>query len=218
MEVELEEKKSIIWISESLKDAVRKGEVILKENKDRKATCWTKFRLAETADGCAIFGWAVCIDCHYCVMFKSMSTEGTVTSYGTTNMTDHLQSCFASRGKQQTKNAFVKRTPGVNFLATERTTVKEAEDKLVVLGGTSFALVDNPALRSFAQELIQIGAKYGNVDADTVLYGRKTVTNEVFDKMKECQQKVKVQVLKSLKYNAVSFCTDDINKNSYILY
>ena len=43
MEVELEEKKSIIWTSENLKDAVRKGEVILKDNKDGKATRWTKF-------------------------------------------------------------------------------------------------------------------------------------------------------------------------------
>ena len=112
-------KKSIIWISESLKDTVRKGEVILKENKDGKATCWTKFPLSETADGCAIFGWAVCIQCHCCVMFKSISTEGMVKSYGTTNMTDHLQSCFASRGKQLTMNAFVKRTLGVNFTAAE---------------------------------------------------------------------------------------------------
>ena len=75
--------------------------------------------------------------------------------------------------------------------------------------------MDNPALRSFAQVLIQIGAKYGNVDIDTVLYGRKTV----FNKMEKCQQEIKVQVLESLKYNAVSFCTDmttdDINKNSY---
>ena len=34
MEVELGEKESIIWISESFKDAVRKGKVILKENND----------------------------------------------------------------------------------------------------------------------------------------------------------------------------------------
>ena len=192
------------------------------ENKDGKATCWTKFRLAETADGCAIFDWAVCIDCHCCVMFKSMSAGDMLKSYGTTNMNDHLQSCFASRGKQLTMNAFVKRTPGVNFNAAERTAVKEAEVKLVVFGVTSFALVDNPALRSFAQVLIKIGAKYGNLNVDTVLYCRKTVTDEVFNKMEEWQLKIKVQVLESLKYNAVWFCTDmttdDINKNSYILY
>ena len=66
---------------------------------------------------------------------------------------------------------------------------------------------------------MQIGAKYDNVDVDTVLYGRKTVTDEVFNKMEECQQEIKEQVLERLKYNAVSFCTDmttdDINKNSY---
>ena len=66
---------------------------------------------------------------------------------------------------------------------------------------------------------MQIGAKYDNVDVDTVLYGRKTVTDEVFNKMEECQQEIKEQVLERLKYDAVSFCTDmttdDINKNSY---
>ena len=50
--------------------------------------------------------------------------------------------------------------------------------------------MDNPALHSFAQVLTQISAKYGNVDVDTVLYDRKIVTDEVFNKMEECQQEI----------------------------
>ena len=67
--------------------------------------------------------------------------------------------------------------------------------------------------------MILIGSKHGNVDVDDVLYGRQTVRETVFEKMKECQIEIQKQVAASARNNAVSFCTDmttdDVNKNSY---
>jgi hypothetical protein len=212
-------KEEIVWTNESLKEAVRKDQVKLKENKDGKAACWKKFSLVETKNGSLIFGWAVCVDCRCCVMFKSKLSDGSIKNYGTTNMTDHMKSCYASQGKQLTMAGFVKRVPGKKFSDTEKTAVKEAQVRLVVEGGTSFAFVDNPGLRSFAQIMIQIGSKHGNINVEDVLYGPCTVRDAVFNKMEQCQQSIKKQVSISSKYNAVSFCTDmttdDINKNSY---
>jgi hypothetical protein len=91
--------------------------------------------------------------------------------------------------------------------------------RLVVEAGLPFAIVENAGLRSFAQHMISIGSKYGNVSVDDVSYGPHTVRDTVFDKMKECQDEIKRQVATSSTYHAVSFSTDmttdDVNKNSY---
>ena len=46
------------WNSDVLSDAVRKGQVTMKENVDGKADCWKQFRLAVDEDESVIFGWA----------------------------------------------------------------------------------------------------------------------------------------------------------------
>jgi len=198
------------------------GQVNLKENTEGKAACWKKFRLVETDDKKILFGWAVCADCHTCIMFKSRTSDGSIKLYGTTNMTDHAKNCHSGTGKsekQMLMNSFVKRKPGVKLLEAERVSTKEAEVRLVVEGGVSFAFVDNPGLRNFAQQMITIGAKHGNIDVEDVLYGRHTVRQSVFNKMHECQEVIKKNVQSSARQNAVSFCTDittdDVNKNSY---
>jgi hypothetical protein len=207
------------WTSDSLREALRKGTVVLKDNVDGKAECWKKFKLVHTADGTSVFGWAACADCLCCIMFKSKSADGTVKLYGTKNMADHMKSCYTASVRQTAITSFVKRVPGKKFTESEKAAVKTAEVRLVAQAGLSFAVVDNPAFRSFAQLMIQIGSKHGNIDVDDVLYGRRTVRDAVFDKMTECQNEIKKQVAISSKHNSVSFCTDmttdDINKNPY---
>jgi hypothetical protein len=211
--------KSESWTSDSLQQALRKGTVVLKNNPDGKADCWKKFKLVETAEGQSVFGWAACADCLCCIMFKSKAVDGIVKLYGTKNMTDHTKSCYAASGRQTAITSFVKRVPGKRFTEPEKAAVKSAQVRLVVEAGLSFAVVDNPALRSFAQLMIQIGSKHGNIDVADVLYGRHTTRDAVFEKMNECQNEIKKQVAISSKHNAVSFCTDmttdDVNKNSY---
>jgi len=113
----------------------------------------------------------------------------------------------------------VKRKPGVKLAELERVSVKEAEVRLVVETGVSFAIVNNRGFRNFAQQMINIGAKHGNIDVDDVPYGPQTVRQSVFGKMRECQDLIKENVQASCRQHAVSFCTaittDDVNKNSY---
>ena len=85
---------------------------------------------------------------------------------------------------------------------------REVEVRLVAEAGLSFAVVDNAAFRSFAQLLIQIGSKHGNIDVDEVLYGRRAIRDAVFAQMKECQKEIQKQVAISYQHKAVSFCTD----------
>lgn len=207
------------WTSISLHDALRKGTVVMKENTDGKADCWNKFRLLETSSGDAIFGWAACVDCYSCMIFKSQSADGKTKQYGTKNMTDHMKSCATACGRQPSIAAFVKRVPCKNLAGGDKVAVKNAEVRLVVGAGLSFSVVENPAFLAFAQQMISIGSKYGNVSPDEILYGRQTVRDTVFEKMMECRGEIKKAVAASSANRAVSFCTDmttdDVNKNSY---
>jgi hypothetical protein len=51
-----------LWTADSLRDAIRTRNAVLKENVEGKADCWRKFRLIENTDGEPIFGWAACVD------------------------------------------------------------------------------------------------------------------------------------------------------------
>jgi len=185
---------SVLWRADTTREAVRKGKLTLKENAEGKASCWQKFRLAETDDKKILFRWAICVDCYATIMCKSQTCDGSVKLYGTKNMTDHAKRCHLSTGKQTLMNSYVKRKPGVKLMESERVLVKEAEVRLVVEAGVSFAVVNNLGLRNFAQQMISIGSKHGNIDVVDVMYGSLTVHQSVFHKMRECQELIKSSV------------------------
>lgn len=62
-----------------------------------------------------------------------------------------------------------RKTPGKHFTKEESNKIRDAEVRMIVQGGTSFSFVDNPGLRSFAQNMIQVGSIYGNLDVNDVL-------------------------------------------------
>ena len=56
---------------------------------------------------------------------------------------------------------------------------------MVVQGETSFHSVDNIGLRDFAQLIVQMGSKYGNIDVVDLLYSHQTIRRSTIEKMKE---------------------------------
>ena len=44
-------------------------------------------------------------------MYKFKSAESIFKQYGTTNMDDHMKTCFTGHGKQTSMGSFVKRVP-----------------------------------------------------------------------------------------------------------
>lgn len=106
-------KCAVSWTADSLRRAIQLGAAVLKQNPDGKSDCWRKFRLIETAEGEPIFGWAACVDCSTCLLFKMKGEEGTVKLYGTKNLTDHSKTCSTATGKQASLEGFVKRVPGM---------------------------------------------------------------------------------------------------------
>ena len=102
------------------------------------------------------FGWAACVDCLRCVMFKSKLPDGTVKLYGTKNMVDHMKSYFTASTQQTSMTSFIKRAPGKKFTDSEKAAIKASEARHVAEAGLSFAFVDNPGFRSFDNYLFRL--------------------------------------------------------------
>ena len=58
--------------------------------------------------------------------------------------------------------------------------VKKSQAKLTYESVLPFSKNDSPGLVKFANEMIRIGAKYGNINAQNILFGRKTIANECY--------------------------------------
>ena len=70
--------------------------------------------------------------------------------------------------------------------------------------------------------MVQMGCKYENIDVGDLLYSRQTIRRSTFDKMTECQEKIREKVAQYGPKKCVSFTkdltTDDVNKNSYMAF
>ncbi|KAI6661971.1 Hobo element transposase HFL1 [Oopsacas minuta] len=209
------------WSASSLRDAIRRNEVTLKENLDKsvKSECWKSFRILEQSDGREIFGWCCCNRCYCCIQYKAVKDDS-VKLFGTKNMIDHMRTCVSlSNSLQPTLKSYLKPAHH-KFPNVECKAIKDAEVKMVVQGGTSFHFVENVGLREFAQLMVQMGSKYGNIDVADLLYSRQTIQRSTFLKMKECQELIRCKVAQYGQQKCVSFTTDlttdDVNKNSFM--
>ena len=98
------------WSASSLRDAIRRNEVTLKENLDKsvKSECWKSFRILEQSDGSEIFGWCCCNRCYCCIQYKAVKDDS-VKLFGTKNMIDHMRTCVSlSNSLQPTLKAYLK--------------------------------------------------------------------------------------------------------------
>jgi len=81
----------------------------------------------------------------------------------------------------------------------------------------SFNTVDNADFKSFVQTMIVVGAKYGNISADNVLYGRKTGREK---NTADVQATIVSRMHEAAKVGAVSIVTDmrsdDVVQNNYL--
>ena len=100
-------------------------------------------------------------------------------------MIDHLKSCVSSSNSIQPNLKSYLSSGHYKFINVECKAIKDAEVKMVVQGETSFHSVDNIGLRDFAELIVQMGSKYGNIDVVDLLYSHQTIRRSTFDKMKE---------------------------------
>ena len=92
--------------------------------------------------------------------------------------------------------------------------------KIVVCGGTSFSFLESQGFHDTISHAFQIGAKYGNIQASDVLYGRVTIRERFLLLLRACKDKL-ISICSGFKARSVisytiDMTTDDVNKNSYL--
>ena len=93
--------------------------------------------------------------------------------------------------------------------------------EMVVCGRASFSFLKNQGFHDTISHAIQVGAKYGNIQASDVLDGRVTILEHSLLRMRACKDKL-ISMCSRLKARSVishttDMTTDDVNKNSYLV-
>jgi len=105
-----------------------------------------------------------------------------VVDFGTKNLMDHATNCSSSDSKtrkQMAMTAFINRQKKTLVSKSEQAKLRENEAKFIGGCQLPFNVVDNEHFRTFCQNLIDKGAKYGSVGASDVLVGRKSVRSDI---------------------------------------
>lgn len=198
---------------------VKSGEYALSKI-DGKSHCWKLFSKIIHSDGTEIFGLVCCSKCLSCIIYKKRDPSGKVIDYGTKNLLGHMKHCnpTASGNMAGTVKSYFQSSTKVDQRTAN--SIKVAESKLVSGCHLSFNVLDNPNFKSFAQTMIEVGSRYGNVAADSVLYGRKTVREKTLQMVNDLQANIVCNIHKAAKDGAISMVTDmwsdNVVQNSYI--
>ena len=185
-----------------------------------KSACWKVFEKVIDSAGKEVFGVACCAQCISCIVYKKLDSNGTVTDYGTKNLLGHMKHCKSSGHSNAAGNLKSYFESTVTLDKSTANLVKVAQTKMVSGCHMSFNVVENETYKSFAQTMISVGAKYGNVKAASVLYGRKTIKEKTIDMAHKLRDQIKSNVQKAATEGSVSMVTDmwsdNVVQNSYM--
>ena len=147
----------------------------LKANEAGKSDVWKHFALIfekDCDDLREMKYFCACNSCRRVYAYKS--SEG--VSFGTKNLLDHVRHCTADKFPkvQMTLSQCVQQTPKLS--KADISLVKQQEVKYCVDGYHSFRSVEHKGLRGLLQTCVDLGAKYGKMNVEEFLTGRKAVS------------------------------------------
>ena len=134
------------------------------------------------------FGWAVCKGCFTSILYKAKNGDDT-KFYGTKNLSDHLKNCRTP--SSPSINKYFKSKQG--NIKTQQSDKDLMEENLLKMVVGSF--LDNQGFHDTISHSIQIGAKYGNIQASDVLYGRVNDTWTFFTSHEGMQRQIYFNML-----------------------
>jgi hypothetical protein len=131
-----------------------------------------------------------------------------VIDFRTKNLLGHMKHCnpAATGNTSGTVKSYFQSNVKVDQRMAN--SIKVAESKLVSGCHLSFNIADNANFRSFAQTMIEVGAKYGNIAADSVIYGRKTIREKTLQKVADVQANILSCIHKAAKDGPICMVTD----------
>ena len=138
---------------------------------------------------------------------------GQSLEFGTKKLLDHMKHCKLGAAAQS-------KTIKSYYTSTKTTlskpmleAVKQSQAKMISGCHLAFNLVENETFKSFVQQMVNLGAQYGCVKVDDVLYGRKTIQKRMLDIAKDLQAKIKQEIICSALDGCVSMVTDKWSDN-----
>ena len=187
---------------------------------DGKSQCWKLFSNIIGSDGKELYGIACCSKCLSCITYKKKDKDGKIIEYGTTNLLGHMKHCnpSATANTAGTVKSYFQSEAKIDPRMANL--VKVAQAKLVSGCHLSFNVVENYNFKSFSQTMIEIGAKHGNIQVDTLLYGRKTIREKTLQMVDDIRASIVANIAEAAKSGAVSMVTDmwsdNVVQNSYL--
>ena len=144
--------------------------------------------------------------CKICKSILSYDSKLSGTSHLKRHEDNHAQKTFNSNGPSI--NQYLKKE--VPQEAKKKVTKSLVE--FVVEDLRNFSVVEGTGFIKFANTLIGVGAKYGNVDASDILCHRTTIANNVFELEKKKKRRIKTKI----KSNFIIISTSNIINNRYV--
>ncbi|CAF3671087.1 unnamed protein product [Rotaria sordida] len=195
----------------------KKSLIITDASKKHTAKCWKRFGFpaATNKDGDVIkifHSFVSCQTCFTTYSFKSNSTtlmnghkcNDSSFSSSVINSQNHSQSL-----KQSNIFSYTSKTvQSVKLKECEKNKIKKLQAEWVCTNIRPFSVVDDSGLRSLVQECISLGAKYGNICVDDVLYSRFSISSHIAGLADECRAKVRQELIEPLENQAVTVCPD----------
>jgi hypothetical protein len=206
-----------VWKKEQLQEMVRLKTAILVDADWHSGSSWKQYYCVQINAGskgevCKYF--AVCKNC---LMWLSVPL-GTSTTLSRHTATHESEKCAKLAKpidvKQNKITGFVK--PSVP--QTVRSKVMKDTLYMIAHDGQPFSVVEDVGFRKLAQTLITVGANYGNMDIESVLYDRTSLSKtHLTNEHESLVESVRKKINLFARYVAITtdHWTDDTVKNSY---
>ena len=172
-------------------------------------TCWKYFSEVLNDNGYIVFGVACCNHCYKCIIYKKKTDCAKVIDYGTKNLKDHTRNCSRDVvSSSQVKITSVLKRKAQVLTKQDNKTILEVSRNFVAGLFLSFNTIENPQFIHVSQEMIRIGAKYGNVTALEIIPGRKTISKSTVQQTIIIKQNISSRLQDPIQRDAVAFTTD----------
>uniref|UniRef100_H2ZW59 BED-type domain-containing protein n=1 Tax=Latimeria chalumnae TaxID=7897 RepID=H2ZW59_LATCH len=183
-----------------------------RERERYKSQVWSKFAEAVNKENDEYEGYVMCLQCDALYKYDSYKT-------GTSNLSRHVcgvgrQTAVAGQSEPITSHIMADATKVSSSVKSEL--VNSFVD-MCCTDLRPFGIVSGEGFKRVAQSLINIGARYGSVNANMILPNRQTACDRAKQKAKTEKEKLSRDINKALENGiaiTMDMWTDDYNKGA----
>ena len=132
----------------------------------------------------------------------------------------HKKICKSKNQEKIIDFAKIQTNKHKNLKLHEKEEIKTLQANFVANSHSAFSIVEDSHLKILGQKLIEIGAKYSNIDISSVWYGRHTIKEHIINKVEDFKNQLKPMISKCLSKKTIvgstDIWTDSVVRQSYI--